>query len=117
MVFLCFAVFTFLSCSSEESAIADTSVKALPESARTPEVLAFQSALVKQLRQQNTNKGVNDQNSIKAMNDNEDLIDAASTFLQANGSPVANRKSESNAVILSKALKVLAEKTKMTSNN
>ena len=106
-----------VSCSTEENAIADTTVRSVPESARTPEILAFQNALVMQLKERNSETGKNTQNGMRTMNESEALIDAASTFLAANGLPQADRKSESNAVILSKALKMLAEKTKMTANN
>ena len=114
------AVFSSLvltSCSSEENVTANPESKIAP--IQSAEIIAFQKAWVQQIKERNgqTEKTVSPEMAAKTQ---DQVTDAAKNLLLANGYSDADFQSKTNgndAAIRSMALRVLAEKTKITSKN
>lgn len=108
-----------LSCSSEESITAKTEAVA-PASARTPEIIAFQNALIRQIKDRNQLENKNTSANSQSMKNSVEVIDTAKKLLIANGvseSAIQSKTSGNEADIRSLALRMLAEQTRMTPTN
>lgn len=107
------------SCSSEENITSKTELVA-PASSKTPEIIAFQNALIQQMKDRNQPENKNADVSAQSMKNNAKVIDTAKELLIANGvseSNILSKTKGNEAAIRSLALKILAEQTKITSNN
>ena len=108
-----------VSCSSEESITAKTEAVA-PASARTPEIIAFQNALIKQIKDRNQLKSKNADASSQSIKNSVEVIDTAKKLLIANGfseSAIQSKTTGNESAVKSLALKMLAEQTRMTPTN
>ncbi|HRZ75565.1 MAG TPA: hypothetical protein P5335_11575 [Flavobacterium sp.] len=115
---LIFAVF-FVACASEEEITSTTSK--MPEAAKTPEMTNFRNSMIEWLKIKNSPSfkiNVNAEKEEKTKNDI--LLENAELLLIANGlesAVEASKKREDNASIITMALQLYAEKTKIVTSN
>ena len=106
------------SCNSSEE-ITQVSQVSLPESAKAPEVIAFQKALIDHVKNKSQLNLSETATDAKAKN-TEALNNASKTFLLANGYSLEELQSKSaqdSKELYRMALALYAKKTQITTNN
>lgn len=109
-----------VSCSNEEKAMGPTISESAQAAAKEPEMIAFQKALISQVKsQQNVN--LKQANRTLLSNQNPDsILEASRNLIIANGITEAEMLRQANgndAKILSMALQIYAQKTKVNTNH
>lgn len=114
-----FATLIMTSCSSNEEITNATPVATLPESAKSPEVIAFREAFVASIKAKSKLANLEGKNAKMAQVDAE-IIEASKTFLEASGvskSELQSKASQDPSELRRMAIALLAQKTAIISNN
>ncbi len=109
------------SCSSEEVVTKPSTVAAASVALRTPEAIAFQNALIVEIKNRSkTDFNKSETSQPMNLNENAALIAAANDFLKASGhtqEELQSRTQGNGANIISMALKVYAGQSRIETNN
>ena len=121
MMALAISLNSMVSCSSEEKVTEPTISESAQAAVKEPEMIAFQKALVAQVRSKQKNVDLKQTNRTLLANQSPDeVLEASRNLILANGVTEAEmlRQADGNdAKILSMALQIYAQKTKIITNN